>query len=144
MVPLMKSRWSQWLAAVLIAAAATTVLGCGTVSRSAALESDQPAGIDYDPWVRFNEQAFWFNHDVLDRYALKPAATVWHEAVPDLVSQSLGHAFDNLDGPKRLVNNMLQGRDRRSRPRGGALRTQHHSRCRRIVRCSNSRGSEGE
>jgi phospholipid-binding lipoprotein MlaA len=110
MVLLMKTRWSQWLAAILIAAASTTVLGCGTVSRSAALESDQPTGIDYDPWVRFNEQAFWFNHDLLDHYALKPAATVWHEAVPDLVSQSLGHAFDNLDGPKRLVNNVLQGR----------------------------------
>lgn len=89
----------RWLAAVIAVAACTALLGCGTVSRSVSLESDQPAGIDYDTWVRFTEQAFWFNHDLLDRYALKPAATVWHEAVPDLVSQSLGHAFDNLDGP---------------------------------------------
>ncbi len=108
---MMKSRWSRWLAAVIVAAAAsTTLLGCSAASRSAALESDQPAELDYDPWVRFNEQTFWFNHDVLDRYALKPVATVWHEAVPDLVSQSLGNAFDNLEGPKRLVNNLLQGR----------------------------------
>jgi phospholipid-binding lipoprotein MlaA len=109
-VSLMKSRGSRWLAAFIVAAASTTLVGCSTVSRSAALESDQPPGIDYDPWVRFNEQTFWFNHDLLDRYALKPAATAWHEAVPDLVSQSLGHAFDNLDTPKRLVNNLLQGR----------------------------------
>jgi phospholipid-binding lipoprotein MlaA len=107
---LMKSRWSRWPAATPIAAVSTSLLGCSTMSRSVAFESDQPAEIDYDPWVRFNERTFWFNHDLLDRYALKPAATVWHEAVPDLVSQSLAHAFDNLDTPKRLVNNVLQGR----------------------------------
>jgi phospholipid-binding lipoprotein MlaA len=109
-VSLMKTGVSRWLAIIILAATSITFVGCGTVTRSAALESDQPAGIDYDPWVRFNEQTFWFNHDLLDRYALKPAATLWHEAVPDLVSQSLGHAFDNLDTPQRLVNNLLQGR----------------------------------
>ncbi len=110
MVSPMRSRWSRRFAAVLVAAVSTSLLGCGTVARSAPLESDQPAESDYDPLVRFNEQTFWFNHDLLDRYALKPAATVWHEAVPDLVSHSLGNAFDNLETPKRLVNNVLQGR----------------------------------
>jgi phospholipid-binding lipoprotein MlaA len=109
MVSLMKSRGSPWVLAVMVAIA-STFLGCGTVSRSVALESDQPAGLDYDPWVRLNEKTFWFNYDLLDHYALKPAATVWHEAVPDLVSQSLGHAFDNLEGPDRLFNNLVQGR----------------------------------
>jgi phospholipid-binding lipoprotein MlaA len=60
--------------------------------------------------VRLNEKTFWFNYDLLDHYVLKPAAIVWHEAVPDLVSQSLGHAFDNLEGPDRLFNNLVQGR----------------------------------
>lgn len=39
------------------------------------IEPEEPE--DYDPWEPFNEQMFWFNHDVLDRFALKPVATVW-------------------------------------------------------------------
>lgn len=109
-VSLMKSREFPWIAAVMVAIASTAFPGCGTVTRSVALESDQPAQVDYDPWVGLNEKTFWFNYDLLDHYALKPAATVWHETVPDLVSQSLGHAFYNLEGPQRLLNNLLQGR----------------------------------
>jgi hypothetical protein len=49
MVSLKKSRGFPWVAAVMVAIASTAFLGCGTVSRSVALESDQPAGLDYDP-----------------------------------------------------------------------------------------------
>jgi phospholipid-binding lipoprotein MlaA len=67
---------------------------------------------DYDPWQPFNERTFWFNHGVLDRFVLKPAATVWDLALPDPAQRSLGRAFDNLDMPRRLVNNLLQARVR--------------------------------
>jgi phospholipid-binding lipoprotein MlaA len=66
--------------------------------------------MDYDPWERFNEKTFWFNHDVLDRYALKPAATVWQKTLPDPMRQSLASAFDNLAMPERLVNKVFQAR----------------------------------
>jgi phospholipid-binding lipoprotein MlaA len=65
---------------------------------------------DYDPWESFNQHTFWFNHDVLDRYALKPAATAWHDTVPHPVRRSLANAFDNLAMPKRVVNDALQTR----------------------------------
>ena len=63
---------------------------------------------EYDPWQRFNRKMFWFNRQV-DRFVLKPVATVWDKAFPDLVKESFGHAFDNVLMPRRLVNNLLQG-----------------------------------
>jgi phospholipid-binding lipoprotein MlaA len=68
------------------------------------------AGDDYDPWAPFNERMFTFNHDVLDRFVVRPAATAWDAAVPDPVRRSLARAFDNLEMPRRVVNNLLQAR----------------------------------
>jgi len=67
---------------------------------------------DYDPWQGFNEKMFFFNHDILDRYLLKPVATGWSKVLPDCGKRGLDRAFDNLGMPKRLVNNLLQGRFR--------------------------------
>jgi phospholipid-binding lipoprotein MlaA len=69
----------------------------------------EDASHDYDPWERFNDRMFSFNHDVLDRAVLKPAATGWdHFLTPD-ARQALGRAFDNLGMPRRVVNHILQG-----------------------------------
>jgi len=65
---------------------------------------------DYDPWQPFNERMFWFNHSVLDRYLLKPAATGWSKIMPEFGRRSIGHMFTNLEMPRRLVNNLLQAR----------------------------------
>jgi phospholipid-binding lipoprotein MlaA len=123
----------SWLGLAIVAAASFALAGCSALTGPTAVqerdhpitaadmetalsaplesrESDPAQGIDYDPWEGFNEQTFWFNHDVLDYYALKPAATAWNWAVPTPVSQGLTNAFDNLEAPKRLVNNVLQGR----------------------------------
>jgi phospholipid-binding lipoprotein MlaA len=62
---------------------------------------------EYDPWQRFNRKMFWFNRQV-DRFVLKPVATVWDKVFPDLVKESFGHALDNVLMPRRLVNNLLQ------------------------------------
>ena len=67
---------------------------------------------DYDPWHRFNEKMFFFNHDILDRYLVKPVATGWSKVLPDCGKRGLDRVFDNLGMPKRLVNNLLQGRFR--------------------------------
>jgi phospholipid-binding lipoprotein MlaA len=50
---------------------------------------------------------FSFNRQV-DRFVLKPVATVWNTIVPELVQQSLRNAIDNVTMPRRLVNNLLQ------------------------------------
>jgi len=65
---------------------------------------------DYDPWQPFNERMFAFNHDVLDRYLVKPAATGWAKVAPEAARRSLSRLFDNLDMPRRLVNNLLEAR----------------------------------
>jgi len=80
--------------------------------RSVIADVEQDASDDYDPWQRFNEKMFSFNHAVLDRYLLKPVATGWGKILPDVGKRGLDRAFDNLGMPKRLVNNLLQGRVR--------------------------------
>jgi phospholipid-binding lipoprotein MlaA len=35
-------------------------------------------------------------------------ATVWNAVVPEPLQESLGHAFDNLGMPRRLLNNIFQ------------------------------------
>jgi phospholipid-binding lipoprotein MlaA len=84
----------------------------------AAVASDQPArhrtdeseGMDYDPWESVNARTFDFNFNVVDHYALKPAAKVWARALPQYVRHGLANMFDNLAMPKRFVNKVLQGR----------------------------------
>src|SRR5438034_4336624 len=73
-------------------------------------DAEQDVSDDYDPWQRFNEKMFFFNHDILDRYVLKPVATGWGKVLPDVGKRGLDRAFDNLGMPKRLVNSLLQGR----------------------------------
>jgi phospholipid-binding lipoprotein MlaA len=120
-------RSDLWVAAVLVTLASITFLGCSVrregpgepdrqLSKVAPTDAeaefrttDATDGMDYDPWERFNEKTFWFNHDVLDRYALKPVATVWAK-IPDPVRHGLANAFHNLAMPKRLVNEVFQAR----------------------------------
>lgn len=64
---------------------------------------------EYDPWEPYNEKMFSFNHDMVDRYVLKPVGTVW-DYLPDPVQESLGNAFDNVAMPRRVVNNLLQAK----------------------------------
>ena len=72
--------------------------------------ADSSEGIDYDPWESFNDKTFYFNFNLADHYAIKPAAEVWSKALPQKVRESLANAFYNLAMPKRFVNKVLQGR----------------------------------
>lgn len=63
--------------------------------------------VEYDPWEGFNRTMFGFNRQV-DRFVLKPVATVWNTVVPELAQQSLSNAFDNLAMPRRFINNVFQ------------------------------------
>lgn len=92
-----------------VTAASSGSAGVDADETATALEPGDEGVEDYDPWEPFNERTFWFNHDVLDRFVLKPVATGWDKVLPDPAQRSLGRAFDNLDMPRRLVNNLLQG-----------------------------------
>ena len=63
---------------------------------------------EYDPWEPYNEKMFSFNHDVFDRFILKPLATAWDTILPDAVQRSLGNVFENLSMPRRVINSLLQ------------------------------------
>jgi phospholipid-binding lipoprotein MlaA len=112
-----------------IAAACVALAGCAVrTSRSDALDvrlakdtraaqaqpeslaSDTAERRDYDPWEPVNERVFSFNYDLVDHYGLKPVARVWGQVLPQLVTRGLVNAFDNIEMPKRFVNNLLQGR----------------------------------
>ena len=129
--PVVLSTRAQSIALLAVAVAfmcAAVLSGCSGQDNSsqrayspaekAALASDQPGhratdvseGMDYDPWESVNTQTFDFNFNVLDRYALKPAAKVWARALPASVRHGLANMFDNLAMPKRFVNKVLQGR----------------------------------
>ena len=62
---------------------------------------------DNDPWERFNERMFTFNHS-LDRRVVKPAAAGWSRAVPEPLRKGIQNALRNLGMPRRFVNNLLQ------------------------------------
>ena len=121
-------RFDSYIAVVIVTIVSITFLGCSVqrkgsdertaqlsdVAPSPAVEAESPTaeeaeGMDYDPWERFNEKTFSFNFEVLDHYALKPAATAWAK-IPHPARQGLANAFYNLEMPKRLVNEVFQVR----------------------------------
>jgi phospholipid-binding lipoprotein MlaA len=69
--------------------------------------NDEEVIEEYDPWEPFNRRMFAFNRQ-LDRFVLKPVATVWDTVLPDLAQESLGNFFTNLSMPARLVNHLFQ------------------------------------
>jgi phospholipid-binding lipoprotein MlaA len=98
-------RRSSWLLALFVILGSTCLIGVARADDDALAASD-----DYDPWRPFNEKMFFFNHGILDRFFLKPVAKGWNKVVPDVGKRGLDRAFDNLGMPKRVVNNLLQGR----------------------------------
>jgi phospholipid-binding lipoprotein MlaA len=65
---------------------------------------------DYDPWEGFNDTMFTFNHDILDRYILKPVAKGYDVVIGDGEKQIIHNVVDNVGMPKRLINSLLQGK----------------------------------
>ncbi len=63
----------------------------------------------HDPWESFNSTMFTFNRK-MDRYALKPAATVYETVMPDFLERGISNGFHNFGVVSRLVNNLLQGK----------------------------------
>jgi phospholipid-binding lipoprotein MlaA len=85
------------------AAAAANLTGM-----AAAQASNPGDDFEDDPFESFNEKMFWFNHEVVDRYVLKPIATGWDFIMPDPVQRGVHNFFDNLAVVRRVVNNSLQ------------------------------------
>jgi phospholipid-binding lipoprotein MlaA len=82
-------------AAVLLAAAAAGLGGCAT--------GPNPR----DPFEPFNRKMMTFNEGV-DAVALKPAATVYRQALPPMVRTGVSNFFGNLGDVWSSVNSLLQ------------------------------------
>jgi ABC-type transporter lipoprotein component MlaA len=80
------------------------------LTEGATLSDESEDEADYDPWQSFNQRMFSFNHDVLDGWLIKPAATGWAKISPEIARRSFARLLNNLDTPRRLVNNLLQAR----------------------------------
>jgi phospholipid-binding lipoprotein MlaA len=81
----------------LAAAASLLLAGCATAQNPR------------DPFEKFNRAMFSFN-DTVDRYALKPAATVYKEHTPSFFQTGINNFFGNLADLWSAANNMLQGK----------------------------------
>lgn len=88
----------------LAAACALALLASGCAS----LPDDQPRDAR-DPWERYNRAMHSFNSGV-DRAVLKPVATAYKTAVPQLVRTGIGNFLGNLGDVWSFVNNVLQGK----------------------------------
>ena len=87
-------------------ASANTVAAADVPTPISPLNDDEVIE-EYDPWEPFNRRMFAFNRQ-LDRFVLKPVATVWDTVLPDLAQESIGNFFSNLSMPPRLVNHLFQ------------------------------------
>lgn len=61
----------------------------------------------WDPIEGFNRAIFWFNGKI-DRYFLKPIATVYDATVPDVLQVSVKNFFSNLRFPVNLLSHLAQ------------------------------------
>ncbi len=74
-----------------------------------AADLDDPNAIYRDPWEPANTKTFAFNLK-LDRFFLKPIATVYDWAMPNTAQRGIKNVFTNLAMPKRFFNSIFQGK----------------------------------
>ncbi|GHC31698.1 phospholipid-binding lipoprotein MlaA [Aidingimonas halophila] len=77
----------------------------GCASQQTAQDDRSPE----DPWEGFNRGVFAFN-EVIDRYALKPAAQGYDAVTPEPVQIGVGNFFSNLGEIRTALNSVLQGK----------------------------------
>jgi phospholipid-binding lipoprotein MlaA len=110
----MKRRCSTRVAAgiALLAGALAAAPSRAQPVPEAVTESETPADEQravWDPWQPMNRGIFAFN-DFLDRYLLEPIATGWDVVVPDPVQRGISNFFANAATPRRIANDLLQGK----------------------------------
>ncbi|MDT8878566.1 VacJ family lipoprotein [Halomonas saccharevitans] len=98
----MTGAMTQWAGRGALVMSLALLAGCAS---SGEMRDRHPD----DPWEGFNRKVFAFN-DVVDRYALKPAAQGYRFITPDPVETSVGNFFSNLGEIRTTLNSLLQGK----------------------------------
>jgi len=93
----------------LVCVLAATGPARGEESAEAELERDPGSRAVYDPWEPMNRAIFAFN-EFADHWLVEPLATGWDTVVPEPVQRGIDHFFQNLSTPRRLANDLLQGK----------------------------------
>lgn len=83
-----------------------------TSSGNEGAEEEEFETVAEDPWEKLNRKSHGFN-EFADKVALKPAARVY-EKVPGFFKKRISNFFTNLSNINNLVNNLLQGKVKRS------------------------------
>lgn len=66
-----------------------------------------------DPWEGLNRDVHGFN-DWADRWVLRPTAKAYDRFVPRLIRRGIGNVFENIGTPATAINQLLQGKPKRS------------------------------
>lgn len=93
----------------LAAALASALFAAGCATAPPAQGTAAPGQQRIDPFEGWNRKVFAFNEG-LDEHVLKPVATVYHDAVPELVRRGVTNAFNNFEDAWSSANNFLQGK----------------------------------
>lgn len=78
--------------------------GCATTPRTTTDTSDR-----IDPFEPVNRKVYSFN-DGMDRYFLKPVATVYADITPDVMQTGVTNFFNNITYINVILNSSLQGK----------------------------------
>ncbi len=81
----------------------------GAVAMLLMMSGCATGGHPQDPMEGFNRAMFKFN-DVVDKAALRPAATAYQTVLPNFVQAGIGNFFGNLGDVSTGLNNLLQGK----------------------------------
>jgi phospholipid-binding lipoprotein MlaA len=101
------------LGLIVVITFAGGLVGCATPPPA----SDPDAVADFqqtnDPLEPTNRVLYKIN-DGLDTMIMKPAAIVYRSVLPDPVRTGIHNLLDNMGGPVRLTNDILQGKPKRA------------------------------
>lgn len=98
------------LALVVLCGSLLAIGGCATTTPGQFVKDARGGpGARLDPWEKWNRQVFAFNEG-LDKYLLKPVATVYAKVVPQFVRRSVDNVFSNAADGWSAINNILQAK----------------------------------
>jgi phospholipid-binding lipoprotein MlaA len=111
------ARWSSHAAAAAACALLAGALAAPVRAQQAA-DAEEPraeheARSVHDPLEPVNRAIFSFN-ETLDRWVLEPVATGWDFVTPDPFQRGISNFFGNLAMPRRILNELLQGKPRKA------------------------------
>jgi len=94
---------------VAIASVASAEPAAASAGQALGLEAQEEAFVEYDPWKRFNQKTFAFNHSV-DSHVIEPVARAYDKVVPNWAQRAVTNEAANVGSVRRIVSTALQGR----------------------------------